>query len=199
MEETILNIRKTILEKANSLIEYVDDAFVTGEAAHKVEESLLTQLLDMGHQCMMLLFKHYGSCDVGEKLNISNGSCLNRLPDTHKRNYLSIFGNIEVIRYVYGTKDSQKIDYIPLDAKLQLPKQKFSYLLQNWDQSLTTEMPYIKVGDTLGKVLNLTLPVSSMERINQNMNQTAPHDNLIHRPISNQWESLLSERIHCPI
>jgi hypothetical protein len=39
------------------------------------------------------------------------------------------------------TRKGQKIEHVPLDAKLNLPESKFSYLLQDWDQSLIVEMP----------------------------------------------------------
>jgi len=171
MNEKVLDIKAKIIEQMNLLMESVDQAFIEGTAAHKVEENLLNQLLKIGHQCMLLLFEHYGSCDLGDVLDLLNGSSLKRLSELHTKEYLSIFGLINAERCVYGTREGQKIDYVPLDARLQLPKQKFSYLLQNWDQSLATEMPYLKVNETLMQILNLSIPVSSLERTNQNMNQ----------------------------
>ncbi len=171
MNEKVLDIKAKIIEQTQILMESVDQAFIDGTAAHKVEENVLNQLLKMGHQCMHLLFGHYGLCDLGEFLDLSDGSRLKRLSEHHIKNYLSIFGLIEAERCVYGTREGQKIDYVPLDARLQLPKQKFSYLLQNWDQSLATEMPYLKVNETMMQILNLSIPVSSLERTNQNMNQ----------------------------
>ena len=47
-----------------------------------------------------------------------------------------MFGAFELVRRVYGTREGQQIDYVPLDERLQLPPSKFSYLLQDWDQSL---------------------------------------------------------------
>jgi len=171
MNEKVLDIKAKIIEQTDMLINSVDQAFIEGTAAHKVEENLLNQLLKIGHQCMLLLFEHYGSCDLGEVLDMLDGSCLKRLSELHPKDYLSIFGLINAERCVYGTREGQKIDYVPLDARLQLPKQKFSYLLQNWDQSLATEMPYLKVNETMMQILNLSIPVSSLERTNQNMNQ----------------------------
>lgn len=171
MNEKILDIKEKIFEQTNMLIKSVDQAYIEGMAAHNVEEKVLNQLLKMGHQCMHLLFGHYGICDLGEFMDLSDGSRLKRLSELHTKNYLSIFGLIEAERCVYGTREGQKIDYVPLDARLQLPKHKFSYLLQNWDQSLATEMPYLKVNETMIQILNLSIPVSSLERTNHNMDQ----------------------------
>ncbi len=167
----IINIKAKIIEQAHKLIEDVDNAFVSGLAAHQVEKNLLERLMQMGYEAMKLLFEQYGTCDLGDSLELADGTLLKRLSELHKKDYLSIFGPFEIERYVYGTRDDQKIDYVPLDARLQLPKQKFSYLLQNWDQSLSTEMPFKKVNETLIQILGLSVPVSGLQRTNQNMNQ----------------------------
>jgi hypothetical protein len=72
---------------------------------------------------------------------------------------------------VYGTRGGQKIEHVPLDAKLNLPESKFSYLLQDWDQSLFVEMPYAKVNATIAKILGLTQSVNSLERTNRKMSE----------------------------
>ena len=85
MNEKVLDIKAKIIEQTNRLIESVDQAFIEGAAAHKVEENLLNQLLKIGHQCMLLLFEHYGSCDLGEDLDMLDGSCLKRLSELHPK------------------------------------------------------------------------------------------------------------------
>ena len=114
MNEKVLDIKSKIIQQTKSLIESVDEAFINGTAAHKVEENLLKQLLKIGHQCMLLLFEHYGSCNLGEDLDLLDGSCLKRLSELHPKEYLSIFGLINAERCVYGTREGQKIDYVPL-------------------------------------------------------------------------------------
>jgi hypothetical protein len=83
-----------------------------------------------------------------------------------------VFGLYELWRVVYGTRAGQKIEYVPLDAKLNLPESKFSYLLQDWDQSLDVEMPYAKVNATIVKILGFTQSVNSLERTNRKMSET---------------------------
>ena len=48
----------------------------------------------------------------------------------HKRRYLSVFGEFVLRRAVYGTREGQKIEYVPLDERLQLPESKFSCLFR---------------------------------------------------------------------
>jgi hypothetical protein len=82
-----------------------------------------------------------------------------------------VFGLYELWRVVYGTREGQKIEHAPLEAKLNLPESKFSYLLQDWDQSLIVKMPYAEVNATLAKILGLTQSVNSLERTNRKMSE----------------------------
>lgn len=72
---------------------------------------------------------------------------VDRLSKLHGREYQSIFGNEELERVVYGSREGLQYEYIPLDVQLQLPKSKFSYLLQDWDQSLAVKTSYASVSD----------------------------------------------------
>jgi hypothetical protein len=46
---------------------------------------------------------------------------LKRLERAHRREYQSIFGAFELVREVYGSREGQKIEYVPFDEQLQLP------------------------------------------------------------------------------
>ena len=121
----------------------------------------------MGYQALGLLFSLYGSCDVGEQVELSDGRTVKRLEKQHRRDYLSIFGELSTERAVYGTREGQKIDYIPLDVRLQLPASKVSYVLQDWTQALASEMPYAQTSQTLERILGLRLSVNTIERTNR--------------------------------
>ena len=97
---------------------------------------------------------------------------MRRLDELHSRPYQSIFGEFQLERCVYGRGEGRKIELIPLDARLALPESKFSYLLQDWDQSLTMEEPFAKVSDVIEKILGLRQHVDSLERMNRDMSET---------------------------
>ena len=126
-------------EKITTLIQNSVD---NNTAIHELEKSLWKQLLTIGHQSLELFFGLLGSGDEGEKVILPNGNHVKRLENTHHRSYQSVFGDFKLGRTVYGTREGQKIEYVPLDSRLQLPESKFSYLLQEWDQSLATELPF---------------------------------------------------------
>lgn len=95
-----------------------------------------------------------------------------RLPQPHARAYQSVFGAYELERYVYGSREGQKLESIPLDVRLQLPESKFSSLLQDWDQSLAVEIPYTEVNKILQRILGLSVSVQSLERTNRSLGQS---------------------------
>ena len=86
--------------------------------------------------------------------------------------YQSVFGRFELERVVYGTREGQKIAYVPFDTQLQLPESDFSYLLQDWAQSLAVENAYRRVPETLGRILDVHPAVDSLERMNLKMAET---------------------------
>ena len=61
-------------------------------------------------------------------MTTGEGRVLRRLPSLHRRSYQSIFGSFDLERVVYGTCEGQRIEHVPLDARLRLPAGKFSYL-----------------------------------------------------------------------
>jgi len=120
-----------IIDQAKKLILTVKESYQRGTGIHDIEKNLFETVLKMGHQALGLLFELCGSGDIGENVSMEDGRLLNRLPTLHVKSYLSIFGHFEISRFVYGSREGQKIEFIPLDAHLQLPGSKFSYLLQD--------------------------------------------------------------------
>ena len=143
-----------------------------GTGLHEIEKKVFEQLLKMGRQMLGIVFDQCGLGDMGERVSLDDGRQVKRLPEPHTKAYLSIFGSFDVKRYVYGSREGQKIEYIPLDAHLQLPRHKFSYLLQDWDQSLAVESPYQQVSETLERIFGLSVCVHSLERGNRVLSES---------------------------
>lgn len=161
-----------ILDQAKILISTVKESYKNGIEIHEIEKNLFETVLKMGHQALGLLFELCGSGDVGPRIFLDDGREVNRLPTPHVKSYLSIFGPFEISRYVYGSREGQKIEYTPLDDHLHFPRSKFSYLLQDWDQSLAVETPYLRVSETLNRIFGLSVPVSSLERGNRELSRS---------------------------
>ena len=108
---------------------YVSQSAVDGESIHKVEENLWQRLLDIGRHSLQGFVQRQGDGDVGETLTLEDGRTLKRLDNLHPRRYVSVFGLIDIPRRVYGTRETQKFQAAPLDARLDLPESDFSYML----------------------------------------------------------------------
>lgn len=136
---------------------------------HEVERTLWQQVLRLGRALLGQFLTLVGTGDLGDSLPLPDGRTCQRLTDLHPRRYVSIFGAFQVLRTVYGSREGQKIDCAPLDHRLQLPEGEFSYLLQDWDQSLCVEEAFGQAERTVSRMLGLKQSVDSLERMNARM------------------------------
>jgi len=164
--------RQALLDRAGEIVSFVEEACKAGDAAHDVEEGLFRKLLELGYQALGMFFSLCGDGDEGQEVILADGRRVRRLDELHRREYLSVFGLYELARVVYGTREGQKIESVPLDARLKLPESKFSYLLQDWDQFLAVETPYAQVNKTIERILGFSQSVNSLERTNRKMSDT---------------------------
>ncbi|MCK5355693.1 MAG: hypothetical protein KAJ63_11280 [Methyloprofundus sp.] len=166
------NNHSELTRKVQELVEFVENAYQDGRAAHEVEEGLFRKVLEIGRYALALFFDLSGDGDEGEWIELAEGRKVWRLKNLHKKAYQSIFGFFTLCRAVYGTREKQRIEWIPLDARLSLPESRFSYLLQDWDQYLISDGPFAKVSDTIQKILGFTQSVNSLERTNRQMSES---------------------------
>src|SRR6266446_459776 len=151
------------------LLAYVRTAATQGTAAHDVERGIWQRLLQLGRTTLEHFFVLQGSGDLGATITLPDGQPCERLPQLHTRRYVSIFGAFALARTVYGSREGQKIEFVPLDARLQLPESVFSYVLQDWDQGLCVEQAFGQAQRTMARILNLNQSVDSLEQMNVQM------------------------------
>jgi len=166
VEDVRLDLLQNHLE---DIKEYVITAAQEGQPAHEVELALWQRVLQVGRQALGFYFAVQGTGDVGDTLTLSDGRVVRRLEGLHERTYQSVFGSFPLKRAVYGSREGQKIECVPLDTRLQLPESEFSYVLQEWDQALAVETPYNKVNEVLCRILGVSQSVDSLERMNRGM------------------------------
>lgn len=164
-------------ENADLLVILQDLQTAVREAAqqdtpiHEVERTLWQQVLRLGRTLLGHFLTLVGTGDLGEHLPLPDGRSVPRLESLHPRRYVSIFGAFQLLRTAYGSREGQKIDCAPLDHRLQLPDGAFSYLLQDWDQSLCVEEAFGPAERTVSRMLGLKQSVDSLERMNVCMAQ----------------------------
>jgi len=151
------------------LANFVRQAAAGGKPAHEVERGIWERVLAMGRQATGHFFRIQGDGDVGERVEMPDGRELKRLPEPHRRTYRSIFGPFELSRYVYGMREGQRIEFVPLDARLELPENEYSYVLQDWAGALCVDHAFGRTAQTLQEILGLSLAVDSLERMSRTM------------------------------
>lgn len=103
-----------------------------GRPLDRMERGLWVSLLALGRTLLEGHVASQGTGDVGPTLTVE-GWTWQRLETLHDRRYVSIFGELTIGRTVYGTRETQKHQVAPLDARRNLPAGDFSYVLQDWD------------------------------------------------------------------
>ncbi len=144
---------------------FVRQAGRDGLPIHEVERGLWERLLGLGHTMLEEHVTSQGTGDLGPTLE-HEGRTLRRLEQMHTRRYVSIFGALSIGRHVYGTRETQKHEIAPLDARLDLPDGEFSYVLQDWDQHLCVKGPYGEARESVLEILGLGQSVRSLEQMN---------------------------------
>jgi len=165
--------RNGLRGKIEELMVFVEQAARDRVAAYEVEKCLWEKVLELGREAFGMFFHQCGDGDEGMQVTLPEGREVKKLPAPHQRVYQSVFGEFTLERVVYGTREGQKIEYVPLDSRLQLPASRFSYLLQDWDQSLVIETPYAQVNAMIGKILGFSQSVHSLERTNRSLAEDA--------------------------
>lgn len=149
----------------------VHQAAAGGEPIHEVEKVIWQKVLRLGQEAMRQFLALLGTGDLGETVTLPDGRCCQRLEQEHERRYVSIFGEFVLRRTVYGSREGQKIEFVPLDNRLQLPESVFSYVLQDWDQSFCVEQAFGPSAQAIARILGLRQGVDSLERMNLEVSQ----------------------------
>jgi hypothetical protein len=161
------NLDTVFEDLKRAIVEAVRD----DQPVHEIEKTLWREVLRIGRQALGQVFLLLGNGDMGESVELPDGRQLQRLAEEHRRRYQSIFGSFELSRVVYGNREGQAIELAPLDNRLQLPEGVFSYVLQDWDQSLCVEQAFGQVQSTVGRILGIRQSVDGLEHMNQQMAQ----------------------------
>ncbi len=130
------------------------DALVTD--LHNVENKTFRLLLTLGKAFLREVIARHGTGKVAEVMDEKG----ERLPyqDDKETTYLSIFGEVPILRAYYWRKGHE--GFCPLDARINLPARRYSHLLCDWVQNALTEEPYDKAVERFSKLLGI--PVSKL-------------------------------------
>ena len=154
-------------ERFDSLLDLVRRASDDGPRIDTVERDLMRHLLALGHDLLTAFVARQGDGDRGPEVETAEGRIARRLPESHDRRYVSIFGELTIARVVYGTREGQKIELVPLDERLGLPEGEFSYVLEDWGQRFCLKGSFAEAGRSLEMLLGLRLGARTLEQMNR--------------------------------
>lgn len=163
-EEVILKAQSMF----ENLVDQVRQATNEGCRIDVMERDLWEGVRRIGLGLVQAYVAGHGQGDFGATLD-HQGRVLNRLDALHSRRYVSVFGELSIERCVYGTRETQKHEVVPLDAVLGLPERDSSYLLQEWDQSFCVQNSYESSRQSVEQILGLGQSVRGLEQMNASM------------------------------
>jgi hypothetical protein len=188
------------LGKANSLVKMAEDlagfvreAVDRAETLDFVERGTLCRILKMGHLTLEMFLQAQGDGDQGSTVFTSDGAELHRSKEVVARPVRTIFGEHCFQAFVYARGDKRKIELRPVDAKLNLPEGKASYLLEEFSQMFCVEKAFGVGARQFETVFGQKLSVDVLEDINRNLGRQAEVflDALPKPPASKEGEILV--------
>ena len=97
--------------------DFVQQAARDGQRIGTVEREVFRQLLGLGHTLLSAFVAARGDGDLGPEVERPESRTARRLPQRHDRRYVSIFGEPTIDRVVYGTREGQVIEWVPLQGQ----------------------------------------------------------------------------------
>jgi hypothetical protein len=138
-------------------------AAASGDAVHEVEETTWFGLIEVGREMIVAYIKQQEEALPRPKVIEQEGRKLRRLPERRTRPYVSVFGPTPFRRDVYATRETQRQEVVPLDARLGMPEGNTSYLLQKWSGTKCVKESYDQSRATLAEILGFAPSVNCLE------------------------------------
>ena len=147
----------------SKLLGAVECSAERGDAVHEVEELTWDGLLEMGREIVAAFIEEQEEDLPRPEVIEYEGKRLRRLPERRVRGYVSAFGPVPFARDVYATRETQRQEVVPLDAKLGMPESDTSYLLQKWSGGQFVKCSYQESRSTLENILGFAPSVNCLE------------------------------------
>lgn len=153
-------------ENLTSLAHYLNTK-AKEQSLHEIEHSLFKQLLEMGRNLLCQFLKRK-STESKVSFIIKDNNIF-PLHSIKKRNYLSVFGNIEIERPYFWKPGNPGL--MPMDSELNMPKHHHSYLLDKWIQHRVTEEPYQEAINSICDLLDQKVTKRLVQQVTDEASQ----------------------------
>ncbi len=159
VEDRLCKVAKQFLD----VLERIERAAESGKDVHEVEETTWFGLIETGREMIVAHIKQQEEELPRPEVIEQQGKKLRRLPKPRKREYVSVFGPTPFCRDVYATRETQRQEVVPLDAKLGMPQGNMSYLLQKWSGTKCVKESYTQSRATLLEIFGFAPSVNCLE------------------------------------
>jgi len=133
-------------------------AYVVGaigqEAIHEVEENLFRRLQQLGRGLLEVFVARSGTGYEAGNPPVSEDGVAMEYKETPQSPYMSIFGEITIARAAYAHPAGGRV--YPIDAQLNLPAHKYSYLLLKWLQAASADQDYRGAVDRFNEIFDFS-------------------------------------------
>lgn len=157
-----------LVNQLDQLKELVQRSAQQRRPLRELETKLLEALVRIGHDCVTEFLRLQGDGNLGPSVDHGDGPMM-RSDEPRPRPLRTVFGEHQFHAYVYGQNLDRKIDFRPVDVRMELPEGKFSPRFQEISQLLCVEQAFGQAAKTLEAIFGQTISVHSLERINQNL------------------------------
>lgn len=166
--------KSDILENlADDLTGLVRQSIENGASLDELERGVFRKVLAMGHAAVDMFLRGQGNGDCGEYVRPEEGVVLYRSETVMPRPVRTIFGEHSFEAFVYSRGPKKKIELRPIDARLNLPDGKASYLFEEFSQMFCIEKAFGVGARQLETVFQQKLSVDVLEDINRDMGEQA--------------------------
>jgi len=159
VEDRLCKVAKQFVDVLGRL----ERAAASGDAVHEVEETAWFGLIEVGREMIVAYIKQQEEELPRPKVIEQDGKKLRRLPKRRTRQYVSAFGPTPFRRDVYATRETQRQEVVPLDAKLGMPEGNTSYLLQKWSGTKCVKESYEQSRATLLEIFGFAPSINCLE------------------------------------
>jgi hypothetical protein len=150
------SVFESVEDQFSSLKTYVE-ASIGGEEIHVVEGEVFRRLQRIGLGLLESFVALSGTgYEAGIPLLTEDGRPMKyKGVKPEASPYLSIFGELRIYRASYAHPDGGRI--YPIDAQLNLPEHKYSYLLLKWLQASSADQDFRSAVDRFNEIFDFSL------------------------------------------
>ena len=170
--EQLAELSSRVMSLGDQIREVVVKAVASGVSFDQTERSIWQMILRSGYHAMELFVKLQGTGDLGEVI-VDDCRRLKRSEEPAASTIRSIFGSHTFEQYTYSTGANRKIELYPISARMELPEQSWSYMLQEFSQMFCVDQAFNQASANLETVFGSKHSIDTLELINFKMGQEA--------------------------